>query len=167
MPRGMIDTFCTGSTPGQRHRHQRVAHLVMRDDIAFVRIEDAVASLQARDDAFDRLGEILQRDVVGLAPRRQQRRLVDEIGEIGAGEAGRQRGDRVESTSGASRIFFRCTRRISDAALAVGPIDENLAVEAAGAQQRGVEDFRAGWSRPAATTPAAGIEAVQFARATG
>ena len=37
MPRGMIETFCTGSTPRQRHRHERVAHLVVGNDVALVR----------------------------------------------------------------------------------------------------------------------------------
>ena len=44
----------------------------------------------------------------------------------------------------------------------VGPVDQHLAVEAAGAQQRRIEDFRAGWWRPAARGPCAGVEAVQL-----
>ena len=61
MPRGMIETFCTGVDARQRHGDQRMAHLVMRDDLALVRIEQAVALLEPGDDALDRLGEVVQR----------------------------------------------------------------------------------------------------------
>ena len=54
MPRGMIETLCTGSRPGQRQRHQRVAHLVIGDDRALVRVEDAALLLEAGDDALHR-----------------------------------------------------------------------------------------------------------------
>ena len=40
---------------GQRHRDQRMAHLVIGDDLALVRIEHAVALLESGDDAFHRL----------------------------------------------------------------------------------------------------------------
>ena len=58
MPRGMIETLCTGSMPGQRQRDQRVAHLVIGDDLALLRVEQAVALFEAGDDALDRRGEV-------------------------------------------------------------------------------------------------------------
>ena len=46
------------------------------------------------------------------------------------------------STSAASLIFFRWTLQDLDATLLVRAVDQDLAVEAAGAQQRGIEDLR-------------------------
>ena len=104
MPRGMIETLCTDVGAGQRHGHQRVPHLVMRDDAAFLRVEDALALLQPGDDALHRAGEIVHGDVVGAPARGDQRRLVDEVGEIGAGEAGGQRGDLLGIDVGCQRV---------------------------------------------------------------
>ena len=81
-------------------------------------------------------------DGVGAAARREQRRLVDQVGEVGAGEARRQRGDLLRDRRRArASPCCRCTCRICDAAELVGPIDQHLAIEAAGAQQRRVEDL--------------------------
>ena len=138
----MIETLCTGSAPGQRQRHERVAHLVIGDDLALLRIEQAVALLQAGDDALDRVVEVGHRHRVGAAARGEQRRLVDEVGEVGAGEAGRQRRDLLRRRRPARASPSSCApRRICDAALLVRPVDQHLPVEAAGAQQRRVEDL--------------------------
>ena len=74
---------------GQRHRDQRVPHLVIGDDLALLGIKQAVALLQTRDHPLDRVGEIGHGHRIAAAAGRQQCRLVDEIGEVGAGEAGR------------------------------------------------------------------------------
>mgnify|MGYP003694174553 CR=1 FL=1 len=37
MPRGMIETLCTRIGTRQRQRHQRMAHLVIGDDLALLR----------------------------------------------------------------------------------------------------------------------------------
>ena len=153
MPRGMIETFCTGSTPGNDKRDQRVTHFVMRDDLSFVRIEQAVALLQAGGDALDRLGEVGDRDGVGAAPCRQQGRLVHQIRQIGAGEAGGQRGDRLDRGAGASFIFAPWMRRISMRPFLVGTIDQHLAVEPARRAAAPDREPPAGWWRPAARCP--------------
>ena len=57
------------------------------------------------------------------------------------------------STSGASFALLHVHLQDLDAALLVGPVDQHLAVEAPGAQQRRIEDLRAGWSPPSRTTP--------------
>jgi hypothetical protein len=48
---------------------------------------------------------------VGAAPGRQQRRLVDQVGEVGAGEAGRQRGDLLDRRRRQLHLA-QCTLRI-------------------------------------------------------
>ncbi len=68
----------------------------MGDDLPFLQVEDAALLLQSRDDALDRSCEIRERNGVGAAARRDQRRFVDKVGQIGAGKTRRQGGDLVE-----------------------------------------------------------------------
>ena len=76
---------------GQRHRDDRVAHLVMRDDAPLGGIQHAIALLQPGDQPLDRLREVIERHRIGAAARGEQCRLVHQVGEIGAREARRQR----------------------------------------------------------------------------
>ena len=150
MPRGMIETLCTVSVPGQRQRDQRVAHLVMRDDLALVRVEQAVLLFEAGDDALDRRGEVVERHRLGAAPRRQQRRLVDEVGEIGAGEARGQRGDCLEIDIGGQAALLQMhleDLRRGRSCRAGRPAPGGRSGRRAAAPDRGSP---AGWSRPAA-----------------
>ena len=75
---------------------QRVAHLVVGDHLALLRIMHAVLLLQAGNDALHRPGEILQGHLGGRAARGAERSFVDQIGQIGAGKTGGQRRDLVE-----------------------------------------------------------------------
>ena len=85
----------------------------------------------------------VQRNRIGAAAGGEERRLVHEVGEVGAGEARRQGGDLARrSTSTASFALRMCTLRIWTRPMLVRPVDQHLPVEAAGAQQRGVEDLR-------------------------
>jgi hypothetical protein len=59
---------------------------VIRDDLALARAHHALL-LEAGDQPIDRLVEVLHHHRLTVAPRREQRRFVDEIGEIGAGKA--------------------------------------------------------------------------------
>ncbi len=74
-------------------------------------------------------------------PRRaaKQRRLVDEVHEVGAGEAGRAAGDDAEIDVGSERHLADVDFQDLLAADDVGVRHDDLAVEAAGAQQRRVE----------------------------
>ena len=80
------------------------------------------------------------RDLALAGAGRQQRRLVDQVGEVGAGEAGRLAGERVDVDALRERLAARVDLEDLRAALAVGAVDGDLAVEAARAQQRRVED---------------------------
>ena len=69
---------------------------------------------------------------------REDRGLVADVGEVGAGEAARLLGDQVQ-VDVLDGLVAGVHREDPLAALDVGRRDEHLAVEAAGAQQRGVE----------------------------
>ena len=111
MPRGMIETLWTGSQPGQRLRDQRVAHLVVRDDLPLARIEQPVLLLQAGHDPLDGDVEVLHRDLLGAAARRDERRLVHEVREVRAGEAGRERRHLLELHAGRELHLARVDRQ--------------------------------------------------------
>ena len=112
------------------------------DDAALLRNEQPVPLLQAGNDPFHRIGEIGHLHAVGVAPRRQQRRLVDKIGEVGAGKAWRQFGDLLGIDIGRQHRLFQMHVQYRDPILLVGAIDQNLTVEAAGPQQRWVQYLR-------------------------
>ena len=72
--------------------------------------------------------------------RRDQRRLVDEVGEVGAREAGRAARDRPQVDVGLERDLARVHAQDLLAALDVGVADRHLPIETARTQQRRVED---------------------------
>ena len=74
-------------------------------------------------------------------PRRKQRRLVDQVGEIGAGKPGRARGDHLEVDVVGDLHVARVDLENLFATADVGLVDEDLAVETSGAEQRRVEDL--------------------------
>ena len=92
MPRGMIVTLCSGIGVGQQHRDQRVAGLVDGGDPLLFVADDPRPALGAHEDLV--LGDLEVDHGHGLLVLAggDQRRLVDQVGEIGAGEAGRAAG---------------------------------------------------------------------------
>ena len=119
-----------------------MAELVVGDDAALHRVQQAVALFEPGDDALDRAGEVGHADRIGVAPGGEQGRLVDQIGEVGAGEAGSKRGDLLRRHIGREGRLFQVHREDRFAASLVGPIDQDLAVEPAGAQQCRIENLR-------------------------
>ena len=81
-------------------------------------------------------------DIVMSSPAAggEQRRLVHEVGQVGAGEAGRAPGQHVEADVVGERLALGVDVEDRLAALEVGLVDHDLAVEAARTQQRRVED---------------------------
>ena len=73
---------------------------------------------------------------------REQRRLVDQVREVGAGEAGRLAGEGIEVDVLRERLAAGVHLEDLLAALAIRAVDDDLAVEAARPQQRRVEDVR-------------------------
>ena len=79
-------------------------------------------------------------DLALALARGEQGGLVHEVLEVGAGEARGLAGERVELDRLGERLAARVDLEDLGAALAVGAVHHDLAVEAAGAQQRRVED---------------------------
>ena len=65
-----------------------MAHLVIGHALALVGLEQPVPPFGAGDDALHCVGEVVHRHLVGVAARGEDRGLVDEIGQVGTGEAG-------------------------------------------------------------------------------
>ena len=75
--------------------------------------------------------------------RRRQRRLVDQVGQIRAGEARRVLGDALQIDVGRERLALDVHAEDGPARRQLGPIDEDAPIEAARPQQRRVEDVGA------------------------
>ena len=122
-------------------RHERVTALVERDRLAFLGVHDAAALLEAADHALDRRFEIGERHGVGIASRRQQRGLVDDVREIGAAEAGRNTRGALEIEIGRERDRPAVDLQDLQPASEIGIPEDDLAIEASRAQQRRIEDL--------------------------
>ncbi len=77
-----------------------------------------------------------------VAPGGEKRRLVEEIGQLGAGETGRAAGDDAQVDVLAQAHLARMHAQDLLPADHVGQVDEDLAVEAARAQERAVQHVR-------------------------
>ena len=129
-----------GVAVGQQVADDRVAELVVGGDQPLLLGHHAGLLLRAGDHPHDPLLELLHGDLAPALAGGQQRRLVDQVGEVGAGEAGGLAGQRVEVDLLGQRLAAGVHLEDVLAALAIGPVDDHLAVEAAGPQQRRVED---------------------------
>jgi len=150
-----------GGGIGQAESHQGVAAFVISGALLFVGVHDALALFQTRDNPLDTLVELLHGNGGLVRPRGQQSGLIDQVGQVGANETGRD-----------PRQFLQIDRRVElhlrgvnlqnvFAPADVGPIDRNVAVEPAGAQEGGVERFGSVGGRHH-DDAAVGTEAVHF-----
>ena len=127
---------------GGEHADDRVAALVVGDPAAVGLADQHDLALGAQHDLLERVGEVGALDLVVAAPRGQQGRLVDEVGQVGADHARGRLGDLGEVDVVGERDRARVDAQDLLAALAVGRLDEHAPVEAPGAQQRRVEHVR-------------------------
>ena len=117
---------------------QRVPRLVVGDDAALVVVERR-RGLHAGDHALQRVVEVPGADGDAVAARAEDRRLVADVGQVGTGQAAGLLGHEVQVDVLAQRLVARVDLEDVLATAHVGRRDEDLAVEAARAQQRGVE----------------------------
>src|ERR671912_1673610 len=87
-----------------RRRDEGVAALVVRRDLPLLGRHDPRALLRAGDDAVDRLVEHLVVDELLVGARREQGRLVEDVGQVRTGEAGRASGDGEQVDTGGHRL---------------------------------------------------------------
>jgi len=116
-----------------------VARFVERGDFLLFVANNVAAAFRPHHYLVTRFPEIFHPYFVFIASSRQQRRFVNKVHQVGAGEVGRTpryifqidiigKGD-------VTRVHFQ----YSDTAAQVGPIHNYLAVKTAGAQQRRIE----------------------------
>ena len=122
---------------------QGVAALVVRDGVLRLFVQHAALALGPGDDALHGLGHFLLRDDLLAATRGEQRRLVHEVGQVGTREARRELGHLRQVDVAADGLVLRVHLQDLLAALHVGRVHHDLAVEAAGAQQRRVQNVGA------------------------
>ena len=108
-PRGMIVTLCTRSAPGQHPGQQRMARLVIGGHLLFLAGEHFFA-LGAHQDLVAGVFEVVHVDFVFAVARGPQGRFVDQVAEVGAGQA-----------DGAARRGVRGRRRRPAARRGHGP----------------------------------------------
>src|SRR4051812_7700113 len=97
-------------------------------------------ALRSFEDAADRLEDVLAGHLVAHAADGEQRGLVDDVGEVCAGEARRAVGDLVPVDVRRERLVAGVDAQDALAALTVRALDGDMPVEAAGTAQRRVED---------------------------
>ena len=102
-----------------------------------------MALFRTGDQALDPFLELGEADGRLAAAGRQQGRLVDEIGQVGADEARRDRRDLAQVDCFFERDEARMDLENLLAANQVGTVDDHLAVKAARPHQRLVERLRA------------------------
>ncbi len=120
-----------------------MAALVVRRDELLLVVHQAGAPLRAGHDAVDRLIQRAVVDELRIRARGEQRALVEHVREVGAGEPGRLAREHLEVDALGHRLALGVHLEDLLAALQVGRVDADLPVEAAGAQDRGVEHIRA------------------------
>src|SRR6201747_968663 len=125
---------------GQEVADDRVPHLVIGGDQALLLAHHPGLLLGAGDHPHDPLLELLHAALATAGAGGQQGGLVDQVGEVGTGESGGLRGEGVELDLPAQRLAAGVDLEDVLAALAVGTVDDDLAIETPGAQQGRVED---------------------------
>ena len=137
--RDLVDRVALGQDP----LDDGVTALVVGDDRLLGVRDDPRLALGAGDDPLEGLLEVGHPDDLLVAARGEDRGLVDEVGEVRAGEAGRLAGDVLDVDALVERLALGVDLEDRDAALHVGPVEDDLAVEPARAQERRVEDVGA------------------------
>ena len=142
LPRGMMLTLYTGSCSGIRRPDDRVPRLVIGRVALFVFGHDHGFALGAHHDLVLGQFELGHADRAHVGARREQRRLIDQVGQVRAGEAGGATGNLRGFHVFRQRYLAHVHLENLLAAADIGQSDHHLAVEAAGAQQRGVQHVR-------------------------
>ena len=106
-----------------------MAHLVICDPSAFFLAEHPALLFNSGNDPLNRDREIVKGNVTGIAPRRGDSRLIDQIGKIGAGKASGEACDFVQIDILADTDFADMHFKDGDTTAFVGAVDEHLPVE--------------------------------------
>src|SRR3974390_1043534 len=128
---------------GQCERDQRMPHLVVSHGFPLCLAEHAALFLQPCDEALDGLREVIQIGGLCTAPGCDERSFVDEVFEVCACKARRQACDGFDVESRRGLNLLQVHTEDFYAAFSIGPVDQNLPVEATCPKERGIEHLRA------------------------
>ena len=135
--------------------------LVVRDDPALLLVEHATFALQPGHRALNRLFQLGHGDGIFISPRRQEGRFIDDVGQVRAGKTRSAHGQFVQIYVRSQLDFLGVDLEDGGAPLDIGPVHGHGAVEAAGAQQGRIEDFRP-VGRRHEDHAGVGVETVEF-----
>ncbi len=124
----------------QKVADQGVAAFVVGDGGAGALVQHTALALGTGDDALHGILHLGVGDDVFVATRREDGRLVEQVCQVRTGEARGELGDAGKIHVVGQRLVLGMDPQDLLAALHVGGIDHDLAVEAAGAQQCRVKD---------------------------
>ena len=127
---------------GERESDERVGRLVVGDSFFLVLVDNPLLLFEPRRHPLDPLVELLHADGGLVVAGREQRRLIDEVGEIGPHETRRDPGDLFDIDRGIELHVGDVNPQDRLAAADVGPVDKHVPVEPAGPEQRRIERFR-------------------------
>mmetsp|Transcript_32447 Transcript_32447/g.58058 ORF Transcript_32447/g.58058 Transcript_32447/m.58058 type:complete len:217 (-) Transcript_32447:34-684(-) len=119
-----------------------MAHLVVRHQTLRLSVHHR-RPLHPRYDAVNRVVNLLQTDAVLVAAARQDGGLVQQVGEVGAGETGRAQRDGLQADIVQQLLVTGVHIQNLTAALLIRHVHANLAVKAPGTEERGVQNVRA------------------------
>ena len=166
MPVGRIVTLCSGSAYSSTYAHTAWPPSWYAT-ISFSSSDSASDSrLQAHQHAVARGVEVFLVHLLRAAPHREQRGFVHEVREVGAAHAGRAARDDVDVDVGVDLLVAEVDLEDLDPLVLRRQRHHDLAVEAAGPEQRGVEDVGA-VGRRHHHDALGGLEAVHLRRASG
>ncbi len=131
-----------GIDAGQARGDQSVPHLVIGGPPAFALAQRPALLFDTGDDPLDRGREVIEVHSAGIAPRRGDRRLVDQVGKIGAGETGRKARDLFKVHIETGRDLLNMNLEDGQLAGFVGTIDQHLPVKATGTKQGRIQNLR-------------------------
>ena len=135
--------------------------LVVRDDPALLFVEHPAFALQPSHRALNRLFQLGHGDGIFISPRCQKGRFIDDIGQVRTGKTRSTHSQFVQIYIRAQLDFLGVDLEDGGAPLDIGPVHGHGAVEAAGAQQGRVEDFRP-VGRRHEDHAGVGVETVEF-----
>ena len=124
---------------GQDPHDDRVTAFVEGDDLLLGVADHPAAPLRSGDDSLERLLELGHADDLLAPPCGQDGRLVDQVGQVGPGEAGGLLGDAFDVDRLVERLALGVDLEDGRSATHVRPVEDDLTVEPTGTQQGRVE----------------------------
>ena len=122
--------------------HERVTGLMPSGEFLFLIGHGQTAALTTPTHLVACLFQLAHGDGLLVRTRGRKRRLIEQVGQFGAGIAGRAASDHREIDTRIEFHVFRMNFENGLAAPHVGQIDRDLAVETARAQQRRIKHVR-------------------------